>query len=172
MTTGSLPPEPTGPPDAATLGAEDRVVRLTAYFREHGGRYTADALRKAARDAGYDDADIEAAWPAVTWWTPAKSSAGGSNKIVVIAIAAVYVLCLYATIAILGGVDGGSAAGPVALAITIAAIVAAAWSREARPSLAAGLGCGIVASVLIPVLVFLVILGICLVAGTNYPFGS
>jgi hypothetical protein len=172
MTTGSLPPEPTGPPDAATLGAEDRVVRLTAYFREHGGRYTADALRRAARDAGYDDADIEAALPAVTWWTPAKSSAGGSNKIVVIAIAAVYVLCLYAAIANLGGANGGSAAGPVALAITIAAIVAAAWSREARPSLAAGLGCGVVASVLIPILVFLVILGICLVAGGSYPFGS
>ena len=171
MSTGQQPPEPTGPPDAATVGAEDRTARLAAYFREHSGRYTAEALRKAAREAGYEDAEIESAWPAVMWTTP-SGSRGRSNMIVVIAIATLYVLGLYATITILGGVGGGSAAGPVALGITIAALVGWARFRDERPSLAAGLGCGVLASILIPVVIFLVILGICLVSGSPNLFGS
>ena len=166
MSAGPPPPEPTGPPDAATVGADERTVRLTAYFREHAGRYTPEALRKAARDAGYDDAEIESAWPTVMWTTPTSRS-GNTRMIVVIAIAALYVLGLYTAIATLGGLGNGGAATPVALGITIAAIVAWARFRDERPSLAAGLGCGVLASFLIPVVVFLAILGICLVSGTS-----
>lgn len=171
MSAGPQSPEPAGPPDAATVGVDERTVRLTAYFREHAGRYTADALRKAAREAGYDDAEIASAWPPVMWTTPSRDP-GRSNKIVVIAIAALYVLGLYAAITVLGGVGIGSATSLVALGITIAALIGWARFRDERPSLAAGLGCGVLASILIPVVVFLAILGICIVTGSSVPFGS
>jgi hypothetical protein len=171
MSAGDQPPDPTGPPEAMTVGAEDRTARLTAYFREHSGRYAAEALRKAAREAGYDDAEIESAWPTVIWTTP-SASPGRSNPIVVIAIAILYVLGLYAAITVLGGVGIGSGTSLVALGITIAALIGWARFRDERPSLAAGLGCGVLASILIPVVVFLVILGICIVTGSNFQFGS
>jgi hypothetical protein len=167
MSAGQPPPEPAGPPDAARIEPNERTARLSAYFREHAGRYTGDALRKAAREAGYDDAEIESAWPTVMWTTP-TSSPGRTNRIVATAIAALYVLGLYAAIAILGGLGNGGAATPVALGITVAALVAWARFRDDRPSLAAGLGCGVLASILIPVVIFLAILGICIVTGASF----
>ena len=170
MTDGQPPPGPAGPPDAVTVGADERTTRLTAYFREHAARYTAAALRNAAKEAGYDDAEIEAAWPPVMWTTP-RSMPGRANMIVVIAIAALYVLGLYTAIAVLGGL-GANAPGLGALVIIVASLVGWARFREERPSLAAGLACGVLASILLPVFAFLAILGICIVTGTSRPFGS
>jgi hypothetical protein len=49
----------------------------------------------------------------------------------------------------------------------LAGVVAWALLREERPSLAQGIGCGVVLAIAIPLIVILVILGICLVAGSG-----
>ena len=57
-------PPPTQPPTGSPgwAGAtEDRVDRLSAYFVEQGDRYTVEALRTAAADAGFTPEEIEAA---------------------------------------------------------------------------------------------------------------
>jgi hypothetical protein len=48
------------PPAAPPVG-ETREDSLAAWFRANGARYTPEALARAARDGGYSEAEIEAA---------------------------------------------------------------------------------------------------------------
>ena len=50
---------------------EDRIGVLAAYVRTNRDRFTDDALRDAARSAGYTDAEVAAAWSAAG--NPSKS---------------------------------------------------------------------------------------------------
>jgi hypothetical protein len=162
------PTEPTNPasPTVAT-GDDDRVAVLAAYLRSNSGRFTDEALAGAARAAGYSDAEIAAARTLADPATDVgRAPVRRVNRGVVAAVAILYVIALYAAVAIASSfaIDLNGVAGGAGL---LGGVVAWALLRDERPSLAQGIGCGVVLAVAIPVIVLLVILGICLVAGTG-----
>jgi hypothetical protein len=169
MTDPRDPTEPTSPasPTIAAAG-DDRVAVLAAYLRSNSGRFTDEALAAAARAAGYSDAEIASARTVADPTTNASPEAPARrvDRGVVAAVAILYVIALYGAIAIASSIaiDLNAVAGGAGL---LAGVVAWALLRDERPSLAQGIGCGVVLAVAIPVIVVLVILGICLVAGSG-----
>jgi hypothetical protein len=85
-------------------------------------------------------------------------------------VAIAYVVGLYALISGTAAISS-DVSGMVALVGLLAGVVGWALLRNDRPSLAQGIGCGVVLAVTIPIAAVLVIVGICLVAGT-YPSGG
>jgi hypothetical protein len=168
-TEASSPTSPTSP-TTPTIAAEgdDRVAVLAAYLRSNSGRFTDEALAGAARAGGYSDAEIAAARMVADPTTDAgpPETTRRVNRGVVAAVAILYVIALYGAIAIAGSfaIDLNGIAGGAGL---LGGIVAWALLRDVRPSLAQGIGCGVLLAVALPVIVLLVILGICLVAGTG-----
>jgi hypothetical protein len=156
------PTEPTIPPPG-----DDRVAVLAAYFRSNRGRFTDEALAAAARAAGYTDAEIAAARSLADPTTDiGPAPAGRANRGVVAAVAIGYVIGLYLLISSAAALSS-DVSGAVGLVGLLGGVIAWALLRQERPSLAQGIGCGVVLAVAIPVIVLLVILGICLVAGTG-----
>jgi len=145
--------------------AEDRVGVLAAYVRTNRDRFTDEALRASARKAGYTDVEIDAAWQSATSRTPMPSERR-TNAGVVLAVAIGYVVVLYGGGALLGSLGAGDIAAAAGLALVIVGVAGWAMLRETRPSLASGLGWGVLLAVGLPLIIVLGILGICLVAGT------
>ena len=145
---------------------EDRVGVLAAYVRTNRDRFTDDALREAARAAGYSDAEIGAAWSAAG--NPSKSipTERRTNVGVVIAIAVGYAAALYGVSALLGSMGVGDIAAAIGIGLVLAGIVGWVVLRDSRPSLAAGLGWGVLLAVGLPIVIVLGLLGICLVASS------
>jgi hypothetical protein len=159
------PTGPTGPTVAA--GDDDRIAVLAAYLRSNRGRFTDEALAGAARAAGYSESEIAAARSVADPTTDiGPAPARQVNRGVVAAVAIVYVLGLYLLISGAAALSG-EASGAVGLVGLLGGVIAWALLREERPSLAQGIGCGVVLAIAIPLIVILVILGICLVAGTG-----
>lgn len=145
---------------------EDRVGVLAAYVRTNRDRFTDEALREAAGAAGYSDAEIAAAWSAAG--NPSKSipTERRTNGGVVIAVAIGYVAVLYGLGAIIGSIGVGDIAAAIGIGIVLAGIVGWVVLRDSRPSLAAGLGWGVLLAVGLPIVIVLGLLGICLVASS------
>ena len=147
------------------------MTRLVAYFRENLDRFTRDALKRAASEAGYTPEEIEAAWSRVGWGSAETAMARPENFAVSAVVAIVYVAGIY-----LGAIGLGSnprtidLALPAFLAALLGGLLAWVALRESRPAIARGIGCGIVIAIGLPVVLFLGLLGICLVAGTAFPF--
>ena len=161
------------PSTPATPGAEDdRVAVLAAYLRSNQGRFTEEALATKAQEAGYTAAELSAARSLAEDPGPAGPAAPGprTNRGVVAAVAIAYVLILYLVISGAAGVSS-DLSGTVALVGILGGVVAWALLRNERPSLAQGIGCGVVLAVTIPIVVIVAIIGICVVAGT-YPSGG
>jgi hypothetical protein len=150
--------------------SEDRVGVLSAYVRTNRDRFTDEALRDAARTAGYTDAEIVAAWSAAADERAIPSERQTSVATVVLT-AIVYGVALYVGAGALGSVGSGELAGIAAIGGLLAGIVGWVLLRDSRPSLALGLGWGVLLAVGLPLIIVLGILGICLVAGT-VPFAS
>lgn len=148
---------------------EDRIGVLAAYVRTNRDRFTDEALREAAGTAGYTDVEIAAAWSAAG--DPAKSipTERRTNVGVVIAIAVGYAAGLYAISALLGSMGVGDIAAAIGIGLVLAGIVGWVVLRDSRPSLAAGLGWGVLLAVGLPIVIVLGLLGICLVA-SSVPF--
>ncbi|HEX7346373.1 MAG TPA: hypothetical protein VF253_06250 [Candidatus Limnocylindrales bacterium] len=151
---------------------DDRVAVLAAYFRSNQGRFTDDALARKAEEAAYTPAEIRAARSLAQDRGPADRGAPGSrtNRGVVAAVAIAYVVILYLLISGTAAISS-DLSGTVGLVGLLAGIVAWALLRNERPSLAQGIGCGVVLAVSIPLVVVIAIIGICVVAGT-YPLGG
>lgn len=145
---------------------EDRVGVLAAYVRTNRDRFTDEALRHAARTAGYSDAEIAAAWSAAG--NPEKSipTERRTNAGVVVATAIAYAAGLYGIGALVGSMGLGDIAAAIGLGLVLAGIVGWVVLRDTRPSLAAGLGWGVLLAVGLPIVIVLGILGICLVASS------
>lgn len=145
---------------------EDRIGVLAAYVRTNRDRFTDDALRDAARSAGYTDAEVAAAWSAAG--NPSKSipTERRTNVGVVIAIAVAYAAGLYGASALLGSIGVGDIAAAIGIGLVLAGIVGWVVLRDSRPSLAAGLGWGVLLAVGLPIVIVLGLLGICLVASS------
>ena len=161
------------PATPATPAADDdRVAVLAAYFRSNQGRFTEDVLARKAEEAAYTPTEIAAARSlAQDRGTSGPTTSGPrTNRGVVAAVAIAYVLILYVAISGAAGISS-DVSGTIALAGVLAGIVAWALLRNERPSLAQGLGCGVVLAVTIPIVVIVAIIGICVVAGT-YPSGG
>jgi len=151
---------------------EDRVGVLAAYVGTNRDRFTDEALRTAARAAGYTDDEITAAWSAAAG--PATAIPGDrrirTGIVVVTAIA--YVIALYAANIGLSALAVGDIVGLVAIGGLLGGIVGWVVLRGTRPSLARGLGWGVILAVGLPLVVVLGILGICLVGGGSFLFGG
>lgn len=166
------PPEsqgrPTAPerePDVPAV-TEDRVGVLAAYVRTNLDRFTDEALRASARKAGYSEPEIEAAWKAAADRS-AQSTERQINVGVVIAVALAYVVLLYGGASVVASLGVGDIAAYLGIGIVIAGIAGWALLRDSRPSLASGLGWGVLLAVGLPLIIVLGILGICIVAGTT-----
>jgi hypothetical protein len=145
---------------------EDRVGVLAAYVRTNRDRFTDESLRAAASAAGYTDAEIAAAWSAAG--DPSKSipTERRTNAGVVLAVAIGYVVALYGISALLGSTGVGDIAAAIGIGLVLAGIVGWVVLRDSKPSLAAGLGWGVLLAVGLPIVIVLGLLGICLVASS------
>jgi hypothetical protein len=156
------------------LPEDDRVAVLAAYLRTNRGRFTEEALARAAREAGYSDAEIKAAGTlAEPGWHGAGIPTSGDRRTsypVVAAVAIGYVIGLYFVISGAASISS-DLSGSVGLVGLLGGIVAWAMLRNSRPSLAQGIGCGVVLAIVIPIVAIVVIIGICVVTGT-YPSGG
>ena len=154
-----------------TFDAPDRTARLVAYFRENRDRFTGDALKRAATDAGYSPEEIETAWSQVGWGSAETAMSRPENLAVSAVVAIVYVAGIY-----LGAIGLGSnprtidLALPAFLAALLGGLLVWVALRDSRPAVARGVGFGIAIAIGLPVVLFLALLGICLVAGTAFPF--
>jgi hypothetical protein len=144
--------------------AEDRVGVLAAYIRTNRDRYTDDALRAAARKAGYSEAEIAAAWTSAASRTPMPTERR-TNAGVVVGVAIGFAAALYGGGALLGSIGVGDIAAGAGLLLIVGGIAGWALLRESRPSVASGLGWGVLLAVGLPLIIVLGILGICIVFG-------
>jgi hypothetical protein len=172
MTDPADPTERTSPAGPTTPApGDDRVAVLAVYFRQNHGRFTDEALAAAARQAGYSDAEIASARalaaPSGAGTGDGAATVRRTDRRVVAAVAIAYVVALYALYSIIASLMSDISPFMVAIGGLLAGVVAWALLREERPSLAQGIGCGVVLAIAIPLIVILVILGICLVAGSG-----
>jgi hypothetical protein len=147
---------------------EDRIGVLAAYVQTNRDRFTDEALRAAARTAGYTDAEIAAAWSAAADPNKSIPTERRTNIGAVIAIAVGFVIAVYGAGALLGSLGVGDIAAIVGIGLVLAGMVGWVLLRDSRPSLAAGLGWGVLLAVGLPIVIVLGILGICLV-GASIP---
>jgi hypothetical protein len=153
-------PQPSIPglPPAAPEYVGARRAALRDYVAANEGRFTRDALTRAALDSGYEPAEVDAAF------TRPNARSRMTGEVWVVAI--VYVLGLYLGTAIVGGLDSGGRLYPVVLIAGFAGgIVGAIRLRDRRPSIGYGLGCGVVAAIVVPLVLALSVLGICIATG-------
>ena len=155
---------PPGEPGAGT----DRAGHLAAYFAEHRNRYTPEALRRAATQAGYSDAEISAAWPPVGWVFPAEGTRIRTRLGVVIATTFLYGIGVYLLVVESFALTASSSVTVVAYLVA-GGVGIAAWRLlgDSRPSLARGFGCGVIVAFVIPVVLFIAALGVCVATGGN-----
>jgi hypothetical protein len=172
VTPGDPTPEAAEPtPPSLTPTGDDRVAVLAAYLRSHAGRYTGEALARAATAAGYSDAEVTAAQAiADSTWQGATHGIRPKFHLGVVTSAAIaYVVVLYAAISTSAS-RSSDVSGTVAIGGLVLGVVTWALLRRDHPSLARGIGCGVIAAIVIPIVTVLVIVGICIVSGT-YPSG-
>jgi hypothetical protein len=169
--------ESTGPAEPASPAIpspdDDRIAVLAAYLRTNEGKFTDEALGRAARSAGYSDVELAAArgLAGPSWQASARTTGEGpkKNNVVVAAVAIGYVIVLYVAISTSASASS-DLSGTVGLVGLILGVVGWAVLRNQEASIAQGLGCGVVLAVTIPIVVIAVILGICIVTG-SFPTG-
>jgi len=172
VTPGDPTPEAAEPtPPSLTPTGDDRVAVLAAYLRSNAGRYTGEALARAATAAGYSDAEVTAAqaiadstWQGATHGIRPKLHLG-----LITGSAIAYVALLYLAIATTGSI-GGDVPGAVAIGGLLLGVVAWVVLRDDHPSLALGISCGVIVAIVLPIVLVLAIVGICIATGTN-PIG-
>jgi hypothetical protein len=161
------PDDETRPRAPVVADTDDRVAALAAYFRTNSARFTDEALTRAALEGGYGQAEIDAArqLAAPGWQAGAAASVGPrKNYWVVAGVAIAYVVALYLAISGLASMSN-DLSGTVGLVGLLLGITGWGLLRNREPSIAQGLGCGVVLAVTIPVVAILVIIGICVASG-------
>jgi hypothetical protein len=148
--------------------ASERVARLAAYFQQNRDRFTTEALKQSAAEAGYEAAEIELAWSRIAWGDPERAAGRARTQPGVTAVVAiVYVLGTW--FGAIGLTFNSRTAGLVApgfLAALLGGVLVWAALREQAPSVARGIAIGIVLAIVLPVVFVLVFIGICLATGS------
>jgi len=154
-----------------------RMASLTAYVQTNRERYTEAALRRSSLEAGYTQAEVDAAWrsvaPATSWETPIRPR---TSLAVVIGTTVAFIAGTWLAL-VLGewigqalGVYGASGA-LIWVAAGIIGTVGWLTQRDRHPSVAQGLGCGVILVILLPIILVLVVLGFCIATGAM-PIGG
>jgi hypothetical protein len=165
---GQPTPDTPAAPDAApapTSGTDDvsrthRIDALATYFRLHRATYAEASLRRAALDAGYEVRDVDAAWAVTAEPAPVRGRAGGVPALVTIG----YLVVSFGATAIAAAVPDTSGLAILVPAVALVAGIAA-WLalRGTHPAIAQGLRMGVILAIVLPVVIGLVVLGVCLV---------
>jgi hypothetical protein len=178
-TPSTEPPAPVAPleqPDDGLARAQ-RISALQAYLAQHRDRYTPEALRRAALGAGYTETEIDlasasiaagAAPPPVVGWTAPTPAVSINRPAVLPTIGTIvaYIAGMWALAAVVGSLSGnGSVFGIVYLVGIGLAVLGWVLLREDHPSVARGLGCGVLLIFVLPLAVFVAILGYCVITG-------
>jgi hypothetical protein len=153
---------------AALAGNGARVVALVDYFRLHRGGFTTTALSAAAAAAGYSAAEIDAAWARVDLVTDVPSTRGSDNLVVTIATTVGFV----AGVALVPGLLASNPTtaplvGPWLVVLVVGGVLGWMLLKHSNPAVAQGLGCGLLIAVVVPIVLFLVLLGACLALGVR-----
>jgi hypothetical protein len=161
------PEAPAAPPDGGA-----RVETLAAYLRANRETYTSDALTRAAREAGYTDAEIGTALQrAGGYAAPVGTAQRGRARGVVVGVYAVTFLA-FAVLMLSkpSAFQYGWVFILMILAVTLGlALLLSMWTiGRARPTAATASG-AIASMVVMPLVLLLVLAGLCVV--TTAPVG-
>jgi len=153
----SAPPPPPVPgiPREAPESDAARRAELAAYVRANEPRYTREALVQAARNAGYQPAEIEAAFGRVDAESPPET--------LTIPVAVGYVFLVIA----LGVVPPAEIRFQAVVAAVLGGSILAAALWSPRRAIARGLACGVIVVVTVPLVLLLALFGWCIVAGSR-----
>jgi len=172
MTQGAPPPSPSEtPPPAASTSRADQVAALAAYLAANQGRFTDEALEQAALDAGYPkDVLVEARAERAA--DPAVGIRQRARRWVLAAYGITFVVLVIGMFANpVGRTYGGNVIGAIVLALTLGLALAIALFvvRRSRPSPDAT-GAMVMTGILaIPVILLVVVAGLCVATGLPIP---
>lgn len=154
-------------------GSTDRVGSLAAYFVDHSGRYTHDALHQAARDGGFSPEEIEAADARAAIALQAAEAIRPTRTLARRVVLVVYGLVYAAFAVALVTSTSLYGAGVIALVILTIVLGIALWSsfawinRRGRKTVRPD---GALATMLVvPVVLLVAVSGLCI--ATTRPFG-
>lgn len=171
------PPEERKPKDPATwIGAtSDRVASLSEYFLAGAERYTPEALRQAATEAGYSPAEIDEAYSRATAHQRDEEIAGPirrrARRIVLAAYGLVYAAFAVAFLTIAYRLGAGIIAIVIlSLALLVALSIALAWVRGRHPTEDQVEG-ALVGMLAVPFVLLFAVAGLCVAGTTPGSFG-
>jgi hypothetical protein len=148
-----------------------RMASLTAYLQVNRDRYTEAALRRASLDAGYTPDEVDAAWRGIAAATGTDHPIPSRTSLpVVIGTTVAFVAGTWLAFAVGESISQalglyGASGALTWVAAGIIGTVGWATQRDRHPSLAQGLGCGVILVILLPVILVLVVLGFCIATG-------
>jgi hypothetical protein len=168
------PPEERKPKDPATWIGEtrDRVESLSEYFQAGAERYTPEALRQAASEAGYSPAEIDEAYGRATTRQRDEELSRPLRRrarwIVLAAYGLVYVVFFLAFL----GYDDRYGAATISLIVLtvvlgVALLISIRWVRGRRPS-AEQLQGAMLTMLSLPLVLLVSVAGLCI--ATTRPF--
>jgi hypothetical protein len=146
--------------DAPEYGPARRSA-LRDYVLANEERFTREALTKAAIDAGYEPAEVEAAFVRPT----RQPGLSGAWSCTAIMAAGVYLTVLVAGLLLVSNQPGGPMTSGYLLVALGGGVAGAILLRGRRPDIAYGLACGVALAILVPFVLFVAIVGICSVMG-------
>ena len=168
------PPEERKPKDPATwIGAtSDRVASLSEYFLAGAERYTPAALRQAASEAGYSQAEIDEAYGRATRRQRDEEQSRPLRRRARWAVLAAYGLVYAAFFGAFLGYDNRYGAATISLIVLtvvlgVALLISMRWVRGRRPS-AEQLGAGMFTMLFLPLVLLVSVTGLCI--ATTQPF--
>jgi hypothetical protein len=147
-----------------------RMASLTAYLQTNRDRYTEASLRQASLDAGYTQAEVDAAWRGISAATSRDAPIQPRTSWpVIIGTTVAFIVGTWLAVVVVDAIGQAFGFYGSALLTWIAAgivgTVGFATQRGRHPSVAQGLGCGVILVVLLPLVLVLAVLGFCLATG-------
>ena len=162
-------PEPSGsgaPADPAAVGARTQA-NLEAYLTTNGASYTEEALRAAARTAGYPDAVIDAAFTRVTARAASAPVRARARSIVLGAYLITFLVLTF------GMATSNAAAIGIAgaiLAVTLGiALAISLWVVRRSTGHGADAGLMVITGMLaVPMILLVIVAGLCVATGLPF----
>jgi hypothetical protein len=148
-----------------------RMASLTAYLQVNRDRFTEASLRRSSLEAGYTAAEVDAAWRGIAAATSRDDPIRPRTNLLVTAGTAIaFIAGTWLALAIGESINQALGIyGPSAPLIWLAAgvIGTVGWvtQRDSHPSVAQGLGCGVILVIVFPLVLVLAVLGFCIATG-------
>jgi hypothetical protein len=167
----SAPPPIQPTPDPG----QDRVVALAAYFEQHRGAFTPEALRSAAEATGYTPAEIEAALDRTAGQASRQAIGQVRSRARFIVLGTYGLVYVILAMALLSAPNLDIyAAGEFALIVLTVvlgvALLISIWWVNSRGRPTAGLEGALMAMLVGPLILLVAIAGLCV--ATTRPFGA